>query len=64
MTAGSSMVAMRVTGLPQWEQAVMSISKMRLSNWAQLRRACVEAEGVSPSAPAGAETWLGVPGTI
>ncbi len=61
MTAGSSMVAMSVTGPPQWEQEVMSIAKTRLSNWAQLRRARVEAERV---ASAEATTWSGSLGTI
>ncbi len=64
MTSGSSMVAMSVTGPPQCKQEAMSIANTRLSNWAQLMRARVEAEGVSPSAPEGADTWLGSQGTI
>ncbi len=64
MTSGSSMVAMSVTAPPQWEQAVMSIAKTRVSNWAQLRRARVEAEGGSPSASVGAATCSGSLGTI
>ncbi len=64
MTAGSSMVAMSVTGPPQWEQEVMSIAKTRLSNWAQLRRVRVEVEGVTSSSSAGADLWSDAPGTI
>ncbi len=55
MTAGSSMAAMSLTGAPQWEQEAMSMANTRLSNWAQLRRARVEAEAVSPSASTGAD---------
>ena len=50
------MVAIGVTGPPHWKQAVMSIANTRLSNWAQLKRACVEDEEVSPSASAGADS--------
>ncbi len=58
------MVAMSVTGPPQWEQQVMSISNTRLSNWAQLMRARVDEYGESPCSSEGSIAWSGPPGTI
>ena len=63
ITAGSSMAAMSVKGLPQCGQAAMSISNTRLSNWAQLMRARV-AGGDALGSVEGAGTWSGSPGTI
>ena len=60
MTAGSSMVAISVTMPPQWAQTVMSMSKIRLSNYAQLRRVGLEAEQTSLEANGS----LGAVGTI
>ena len=44
MCAGMLMVVISVTTPPQLEQAPISIPKIRLSNWAQLKRADLEAE--------------------
>jgi len=58
------MAARMVKGPPYWGQVVMSMAKTRLSNWAQLRRARVEAEGESPVSLEEAVAWSDSPGTI
>lgn len=47
ITAGSSTAVMSVKGPPHCGETAMSISHTRVSHWAQLRRACVEAMGES-----------------
>ncbi len=64
MTAGSSMAARMVKGPPHWGQVVRSMAKTRLSNWAQLLRARVEAAGDSPSSLEEAVARSASPGTI
>ena len=64
ITAGSSMAARMVNGPPHCEQAVMSIAKTCLSNWAQLIRARVEAAGASLVSVEEAGSGSASPGTI
>ena len=64
ITAESSMAARSVKGPPHCGQVVMSMAKMRLSNWAQLRRARVEAGGRAPVSLEEADAWSRSPGTI
>jgi len=64
ITAGSSIAARSVKGPPHCGQVVMSMAKIRLSNWAQLLRARVEAAGASPSSLEEAVAGSASPGTI
>ena len=62
MTAGSSMAAMSVKAPPHCGQVVMSMAKTRLSNWAQLMRARVEAEERLPIPIGGVWRLVGLTG--
>ena len=64
ITVGSSMAARMVNVPPHWGQVVISISKTRLSKWAQLRLARVKEARVSPSPLAASITGSAAPGTI
>ena len=63
ITVGSSIAARRVNVPPHCGQVVISMAKTRLSNWAQLRRARVEAAGASPVSLEETVVWSASPGT-